>query len=328
MRTDGLFRRTALLAGLALCLGAATVPTQAQSADAYPSHGIELVVPYGAGGGTDALARVFAEAMKKHFSQPITVINKPGASGAICFGEVAAAKPDGYKIGVLTLEMVILPHLGIGKYRTDDFTPIVRLNQDPVVLAVRADAPWNTVEEFVDAARKNSDGMKFGNAGIGGVSHLAALGLQQKLGTKFVHVPFQGNAPAVVALLGGHIDAVVPSPSEVIPHVNSGKVKLIAIMGEQRLKGFDNVPTLKERNIDLVIGTWRGLGAPKGLPPDVLAKLSDAAMKAANDPSVKEAMDKLGLGYSVADGARFKTEIDRDSNYFKNLITQLDLKLN
>ena len=99
-------------------------------------------------------------------------------------------------------------------------------------------------------------------------------------------------------------------------------------MGEQRLKGFDNVPTLKERNIDLVIGTWRGLGAPKGLPPDVLAKLSDAAMKAANDPSVKEAMDKLGLGYSVADGARFKTEIDRDSNYFKNLITQLDLKLN
>ena len=95
MRTDGLFRRTALLAGLALCLGAATVPTQAQSADAYPSHGIELVVPYGAGGGTDALARVFAEAMKKHFSQPITVINKPGASGAIGFGEVAAAKPDG-----------------------------------------------------------------------------------------------------------------------------------------------------------------------------------------------------------------------------------------
>jgi tripartite-type tricarboxylate transporter receptor subunit TctC len=103
---------------------------------------------------------------------------------------------------------------------------------------------------------------------------------------------------------------------------------MLAVMGDQRLKGFESVPTLKERRIDLAIGTWRGLGAPRGLPPDVLAKLSEAAMKAAQDPAVKEAMDKLNLGYSVADGARFKAEIDRDSAYFKALITQLNLKVN
>ena len=328
MKPSGITRRAGLVAMSAWPLAATSPLALAQSGDAYPNRAVELVVPFGAGGGTDVLARVFAEAAKKHFSQPFTVFNRPGASGAIGLGEVAQSKPDGYKIAMMTLEMVILPHLGIGKYQPEDFVPIVRLNQDPVVLAVSAQSPWNTVEEFVDAARRSKDGLRFGNAGVGGVSHLAALGLQQKLGVTFNHIPYQGNAPAVGALLGGHIDAVVPSPSEVSSQVAAGRLRMLAVMGDQRLKGFENVPTLKERRIDLSIGTWRGLGAPRGLPADVLAKLSEAAMKAAQDPAVKEAMDKLNLGYSVADGARFKTEIDRDSAYFKALITQLNLKVN
>lgn len=302
----------------------------AQSAADYPNKPIELVVPFGAGGGTDVLARVVAEAAKKHSSQPITVLNKPGATGGIGLSEVAAAKPDGYKIAMVTVEMAIIPHMGIAKFSPEnDFTPLVRLNADPVVLTVSADSPWKTIEDLVDAAKKSKDPLKFGNAGTGGVSHLAAAALQQKIGTTFTHVPFQGNAPAVVSLLGGHIDAVNASPSEVFAFVQSGKLRALAVLADQRIGGaLAQVPTLKERKIDLAMGTWRGLAGPKGIPADVLAKLNAIAIKTANEPAVKEAMDKQNLGYSVADGETFRKQIAADSALYKQLIDQMGLKTN
>jgi tripartite-type tricarboxylate transporter receptor subunit TctC len=309
-------------------LTAAPMQAFAQAASDYPSRPIELVVPFGAGGGTDILARVTAEAAKKHSSQPITVVNRPGASGSIGLTEVVNARPDGYKIAMITVEMAIIPHMGIAKFSPEaDFTPLVRLNADPVVLTVSATSPWKTIEEMVDAAKKSKDPLKFGNAGTGGVSHLAAVALAQKAGTTFNHVPFQGNAPAVVALLGGHIDAVTASPSEVFSFVQSGKLRALAVLADQRLGGaFAQVPTMKERNIDLSVGTWRGLAAPKGLPADVLARLSAIALKTANEPAVKEAMEKQNLGYSVADGETFRKQIANDSALYKQLIDQMGLK--
>jgi len=319
-----------LLAWLAGAAFIAATPLQvlAQAASDYPSRPIELVVPFGAGGGTDVLARVTAEAAKKHSSQPITVVNRPGASGGIGLTEVVNARPDGYKIAMITVEMAIIPHMGIAKFSPEaDFTPLVRLNADPVVLTVSATSPWKTIEEMVDAAKKSKDPLKFGNAGTGGVSHLAAVALAQKAGTTFNHVPFQGNAPAVVALLGGHIDAVTASPSEVFSFVQTGKLRALAVLADQRLGGvFAQVPTMKERNIDLSIGTWRGLAAPKGLPNDVLARLSAIAIKTANEPAVKEAMEKQNLGYSVADGEAFRRQIAADSALYKQLIEQMGLK--
>jgi tripartite-type tricarboxylate transporter receptor subunit TctC len=317
----------ALMTSVSL-LTAAPMQAFAQAASDYPSRPIELVVPFGAGGGTDILARVTAEAAKKHSSQPITVVNRPGASGSIGLTEVVNARPDGYKIAMITVEMAIIPHMGIAKFSPEaDFTPLVRLNADPVVLTVSATSPWKTIEEMVDAAKKSKDPLKFGNAGTGGVSHLAAVALAQKAGTTFNHVPFQGNAPAVVALLGGHIDAVTASPSEVFSFVQSGKLRALAVLADQRLGGaFAQVPTMKERNIDLSVGTWRGLAAPKGLPADVLARLSAIALKTANEPAVKEAMEKQNLGYSVADGEAFRKQIANDSALYKQLIEQMGLK--
>jgi tripartite-type tricarboxylate transporter receptor subunit TctC len=317
----------ALMTSVSL-LTAAPMQAFAQAASDYPSRPIELVVPFGAGGGTDILARVTAEAAKKHSSQPITVVNRPGASGSIGLTEVVNARPDGYKIAMITVEMAIIPHMGIAKFSPEaDFTPLVRLNADPVVLTVSATSPWKTIEEMVDAAKKSKDPLKFGNAGTGGVSHLAAVALAQKAGTTFNHVPFQGNAPAVVALLGGHIDAVTASPSEVFSFVQSGKLRALAVLADQRLGGaFAQVPTMKERNIDLSVGTWRGLAAPKGLPADVLSRLSAIALKTANEPAVKEAMEKQNLGYSVADGEAFRKQIANDSALYKQLIDQMGLK--
>lgn len=330
MKTFSKIRRHQLLTMLGFmgCISMLPGPVSAQAGADYPIKPIELVVPFGAGGGTDVLARVTAEAAKKHISQPITVINRPGASGGIGLTEVVNARPDGYKIAMVTVEMAIIPHMGIAKFSPeDDFTPLVRLNADPIVLTVNADSPWKTIEEMVDAAKKSKDPLKFGNAGTGGVSHLAAVALQQKSGNSFTHVPFQGNAPAVVALLGGHIDAVTASPSEVFSFVQSGKLRALAVLADQRLGGvFAQVPTMKERNIDLSIGTWRGLAAPKGLPAEVLARLTAMALKTANEPAVREAMEKQNLGYSVADGETFRKQIARDSALYKQLIEQMGLK--
>ena len=328
--TSPLTRKRTLLALLAGATFIAVAPLQAfgQAASDYPNKPIELVVPFGAGGGTDVLARVTAEAAKKHSSQPITVINRPGASGSIGLTEVVNARPDGYKIAMITVEMAIIPHMGIAKFSPEsDFTPLVRLNADPIVLAVSAESPWKTIEEMIDAAKKSKEPLRFGNAGTGGVSHLAAVALQQKSGATFTHAPFQGNAPAVVALLGGHIDAVTASPSEVFSFVQTGKLRALAVLADQRLGGaFAQVPTMKERNIDLSIGTWRGLAAPKGLPADVLARLSAIAIRTANEPAVKEAMEKQNLGYSVADGEAFRKQIASDSALYKQLIEQMGLR--
>ena len=313
-------RHFAALAGLPLFAGTAF----AQSG--FPNKPIELVVPFQPGGGTDALARSFADATRKHTTQSFIIVNKPGASGSIGWQDVMHAKPDGYRLAVITVELATLAHMGIGKISADDLQPIAQLNADQAAITVRADAPWNTVEEFLAAAKKEPGKLGMGNAGPGSIWHLAASALEDKAGVKFNHVPFQGAGPGVLALLGGHIDAVAVSPAEVTTHVQSGKLKTLAVMAEQRVKGFEKVPTLKERGVDLVIGTWRGIAAPKGTPPQVVAYLKDLALKASSEPSFRETLDKQNLGFVYADDAAFKARITQDNAYFKSLINKLGIK--
>ena len=315
-------RRTLVTAAAASVLPGALM---AQGSD-YPNRSIEVVVPASAGGGTDVLARAFSEAAKKHLPQSMVVNNKPGASGAIGMGEMINAKPDGYKLCMVIVEITILPHLGLTKYTWEDFQPIARLNADPAAITVRADAPWNTIEEFLAASQKSPGAMKMGNSGNGSIWHLAHAALEDKAGVKFNPIPYQGAAPAVVALLGGHIDAVAVSPGEVAAHVAGGKLKTLAVMADQRIKGFEKVPTLKERKIDLSIGAWRGLAAPKGTPPEVMAILRAATRKAAEEPSLKESLDKLNLGYAYADADAFRAAMQMDSDMFKQLVSKLGLK--
>jgi len=313
----------AFTAAAALSLGLAA---SAAAQSDFPNHTVELLVPYQPGGGTDGLARTFADASRKHMTQSMVIINRPGAGGAIGWTEVINAKPDGYKLAVLTVELLTLPHLRLAKFNYDDFQPIAQLNADPAAITVKADAPWNTVEEFLAAAKKDPEGVRVGNSGNGSIWHLAAAALEDKTGAKFNHIPFQGAAPAVLALLGGHIEAVAVSPAEVTTHVQSGKLKMLMVMADQRVKGFEKVPTAKERGIDLSIGTWRGLGAPKNTPPEVMAKLREITAKTAAEPMMREAMEKQNLGYVYTDGAVFKETLARDNAYYKSLITKLNIK--
>lgn len=312
---------SALLGGAAAL--AAIPVAQAQN---FPSRPVELVVTFAAGGGTDALARAMADASRKHFPQTIVVLNKPGAAGGIGLTDVAHSNPDGYKLALVTADMVIIPHLGLTKTTYENFTPIIQLNADPSAITVGANSPYNTIEEFLDAARAKPEMMQVGNAGVGSIWHLAAAALEDKTGTKFNHIPFNGGNPAVLALLGGHIDAVAVSPAEVIQYVKAGKLKTLAVMADKRVEGFENVPTLKERNIDLSIGTWRGIAAPKGTPQPVLDTLGDAFRKAAAEDSLKKFMAEQNLGYVVADQKIFTEQIERDNATFKALIEKFNMR--
>ena len=307
---------------LALCLFA-TAAFGATAAD-YPARAIELVVAAGAGGGTDVMARAFADAARRHLPQPIVVVNKPGAASAIGFADVANARPDGYKLGIVSVNLVILPSLQLMKQTSDDFTPIARLNFDPSAITVRADAPWQTIEEFIADAKKRQGALQVGNAGVGDIWHVAAASLEERIGTRFNHVPFQGAAPAIVSLLGGHIDAVAVSPGEVVQHVIAGRLRTLAVMSDERLGGpFAKVPTLKEKQIDLAIGVWRGLAAPKGVPPDVVEVLRKAARATSDDPVFRESLSRANMGEAYLDAPAFKLAMEADRITLRSTLARL-----
>jgi len=308
---------------LAAVLCALAVPGAAL-AQAFPTKPVELVVPYPAGGGTDVLARAFALAAVKHLPQPLIVINKPGAAGAIGWADVLNGKEPGYKVAVLATDLMTQPNMGLTKITHEDFTPIARLNYDPAAITVRADAPWKTVEEFLAAAKKGD--FRIGNGGNGSTWHLAAAAIEDKTGAKFNHIPFAGANPAALSLLGGHIEAITVSAAEVYPHVAAGKLRLLAVMSDERIKGFEDVPTLKEKGLDISIGTWRGLAVPKGTPPEVVAALRAATAKTAQEQSLRDALAKQNMGYAYAEGDAFGAVMARDHAFYRSLIQKLGLK--
>ena len=248
---------------------------------------------------------------------------------------VLNAKPDGYKVGVVFADLAILPHMGQMKFTSDDFTLIARLNADPSAITVKTDASYTTIEEFLAAARGAPGKPQVGNAGIGSIWHRAAAALEDRTQLKFNQISFQGAAPAIQALMGGHRDAVAVNPGEVSAHVASGKLSTLAIMAEQRFPGFDSVPTMKERGIDVSVGTWRGLAVPKGTPPAVVAVLKVAAKAAAEDPAFREALGKLSLGLAHADANAdahahadaFRSAVQQDHSFFKQLIPKMGLRV-
>jgi len=273
------------------------------------------------------MARLFADAVKKSVPQPLIVVNKPGAGGGIGMTEAQRATPDGYKIGVLISELAIVPHLGMTKVTTADFIPIARLNGDPGLIAVRAESPWQTIDDLLAAARKNEGAVSMGNAGTGTIWHLAAAAVEQKTGVKFNHVPFQGAAPSVLALIGGHVDAITVSPAEIGPHVAVGKVRVLVAMSDKRLPApYDKVVTFKEKGPDLVLGTWRGLGVPLNTPPEVVKYLRDATRKTAEDPGFRDALTKANLAPAYMDGEQFQAFMNSQSAFFKGLLATVDLK--
>ena len=320
--------RRQFIHSLAALAATPALPAMAQApAAAWPQRPIELIVPFAAGGGTDVLARALAEVARKHLPQDLIVLNRAGASGAVGWTELANARPDGYKIGIITVELTMIPHMGLTKISSDAVLPVARLNADPATIAVRADSPYRSIEELIAAARKDEAAVRIGNAGPGSLGHLAAAALQDKAGVKFNHAPYRGANPAVLDLLGGHIEAVAVTPVEVATYVAAGKIRPLAIMAEQRIQaGWEAVPTLKERGIDLLIGGWRGLAVPRNTPDAVVQTLRKAMALTLKDPTLRETMAKQNMGEGYLDQPEFKAVIDRDNAVFKQLVDKLGIK--
>jgi len=284
----------------------------------YPSKPVTLIVPFPPGGVADIVGRPFADALSRELKAPVVIENKPGAGGGIGMGYVAKAKPDGYTLLVALSSISILPEADkvIGRaplYQLDQFAPIARLTADPTVLAVRTDSPWKTLAEFVADAKKRPGAISYGSSGNYGTMHMPMEMFAQSAGVKLLHVPFTGAGPAVVALLGGSIDAVASGPSTVIPQVKAGKLRVLASWGDQRLASLPDVATLNEAGFDAVFFQWSALFAPAATPEPVLARLRDAARAAAADPRFVAALASLDTPVQYMDAPELRRFWDADA---------------
>lgn len=294
----------------------------------FPTKPITIIVPWAAGGGTDATARALAKAAEKHLGVSVAVVNKTGGTGSVGMTEGATAKPDGYTTTMTTVELTTTPHLGLSQITYKDFTPVAQINFDSAAVTVKADAPWNTIQEFIDYAKANPGKVRVGNSGPGGIWHLASAALEAGTGVKFNPVPFDGAAPAVTALMGGHIEAVTVSPAEVKAQVDAGKLKTLAVMSDERAEALPDVPTLKEEGITGVtsVGPWRGIAVPKDTPDEIVKVLEEAFMKAAKEPEFVEFMNNNGLGIVIKDSEGFGKVMKESHDSFGELIPKLGLK--
>lgn len=316
-------KNIALWMAAALCLTASVTAT---ANDPYPVKPIELVVAYPPGGGSDNVARAIAEAARPLLSQPTLVVNRPGASGSIGWAYVANATADGYRLSLITPELLVVPVIGIGKTNMDDFQPVARFTDDPSSITVRADAPWTTVDQFLAFAKANPDKVTISNAGNGTIPHMAAAALGEKAGIKLTHVPYQGSAPAVLGLLSGDVLATSVAYAELRQHVESGKLRTLAVMSDKRVAGLENVPTFKERGIDLQFSVWRGIAVPKATPRDVVEKWREVARKIADNPTFQATVSKQSLTPAYADMPELTNSIQRQGQAFKQLVQSLNLK--
>lgn len=320
-----MLRRQVLGAGVAAGAVSLAGPLWAQ---AYPTKPISLVVPFPPGGLADIVARPVAEALSRELGQAVVIENKPGAGGGIGMGAVAKSKPDGYTLLMALSSLTVIPEADaiLGRaplFALGDLRPIARYTADPTVLAVRADSPWKSVQDFVEDARKRPGQIAYGSSGNYGTMHVPMEILAQAAGIKLNHIPFTGAGPAVVALLGGQIEAVSSGPATVLQHIKAGKLRALAHWGTGKLAALPDVPGLRELGFAADYAQWSGLFAPSGVPDAVLQRVRAAARAAANDPKVKEVIGNAGSPLLFQDTPDFEKYVQDDARKMAEVVKRM-----
>jgi tripartite-type tricarboxylate transporter receptor subunit TctC len=309
-----MLRRTVLRLAAALVALALAPAALAQ----YPNRPITLIVPWGAGGGTDATARILASIMEKELKQPINVVNRTGGSGVVGHSAIAEATADGYTIGLITVEIGMMHWQGLTKLTGTSYTPLGLVNADPAGLQVRADSPYKTAKDLLDAIKANPGKFKASGTGQGGIWHLSIAGMLKSLNvdpTTVPWVPSNGAAPGLQDLVAGGIEVVPCSIPEARALIDAGKVRSLAIMDANPPSLYPNVPPLKKAlGTDWTMAAWRGMAAPKGIPKDVEAKLVDAVKKAYDSADYKKFMADRGFGVIYLPPAEFAKFMEKSSN--------------
>jgi tripartite-type tricarboxylate transporter receptor subunit TctC len=298
---------------------AAAMPFAAGAQSNYPNRPITFVVPWGAGGGTDTTARYFAAQLEKELGQPVNVVNRTGGGGVVGHSAIAQAAPDGYTVGMLTVEISMMHWQGLTDLTPASYTPLALVNADPAGFTVKADSPFNSVKEVLDFARANPGKLKASGTAQGGIWHLALAGLLSdvKLPQNSIPwVPSNGAAPAMQDLVAGGVDIVTCSLPEARALIDAGKAKPLAVMDTKATPLFPKVPTMKEASgSGWTVSAWRGIGAPKGLPKDVETKLVTAIKKIWDSKEFKDFAESKGYGTAwaaQADFAAFMAKGDAD----------------
>lgn len=293
----------------------------------YPNKEIELVVAYAAGGGTDAIARLVANAAAKYMPNEKTIVvsNKVGGSGTLALSELMQASPDGYKIGsVTTTNLAIQPHYGNTPFESDSFTPIVQFSAIPNVLVVKKDSQWKTYDDWVNWVKKNPGQFSYGTAALGGTQHLAMEGINLLEGIQTKHVPFDGAAPALTALLGNHVQGAIVNANEAKPHVDSDAMRVLANAGTKKLNSDQNTVFLKDKGF-IGMDSWSGIVVPKETPQEIVDTLQEVFEKAMNDPSVKEEFKKMGIEPAYANQEEFVKTIHETNEIAGELLKKAGL---
>lgn len=289
-------QRRQLLTSMALGLATSALPGLASAQKpALPEGNINFIIPVPPAGGTDLTFRALMEASRKHLDRTVVVLNLPGAGGAVGLAQAALKQGNGLNLNSYTSEIFTLPVFQPLTFSGKDFRPIIMVNEDPACLVVAADSKLGTLDAFIAVARANPGKISVGNSGFGNIWHLSAAAFASKAGIDLLQIPYNGAAPTVQALLGNHIEAFVASPPEVLPQVQAGKMKVLAVMSDKRSAILPDVPTVKEKGIDLSIGTWRAIGGPASMPEEAVKVLHDAFAKGMQEKAFIDFMSSRGL---------------------------------
>ena len=302
-------------------IGALLLWTTVAAAQNYPTHPVRVVVPYGPG-GVDLQVRAMAPTLSRILGQQAVIENREGGGAVIGTNVVKNATPDGYTILFTgTSALAVVPHLrkNVG-YSLDDFAPIGNATGRPLLIAVRADAPYKTLKELVAYAKANPGKINMGSAGPGTTTHMAGEAFQLAAGIEFTHVPYKGIGAAMQALVAGNSDIGFGVPTTMLPHAKSGKARILASMGPQRSEFAPDVPTLKESDYDVVEVTRFGFFAPAKTPPAVQQKLVDAVAQAARDPEFVAAMKKTSTSVLYLTPAELRAAVEEESNHWAEML--------
>ena len=307
---------SAILLGSAAALA---LPTAALAQD-YPTRPIELIVPWAAGGGTDATGRIVAELLSQALGQPINVVNRTGGGGVVGHTEIANASPDGYTLGVITTELSMFTHAGTSPIDHENFSAVALYNEDPVALHVAASSDVTDAAGLIAAIAANPGGMNASGANFGGVAHLGMVGflLANDLpADAVVWIPSEGAAPSLQELAAGTVQIVSTTMPEAASMVDAGEARVIGVLADARLDSAPDVATMTEQTGNAAsFGAWRGIAGPAGLPDHVLARLSEAMAEVAANPEFAELMGARGFGVSFLPADEFGAYLaDRDAAF-------------
>jgi tripartite-type tricarboxylate transporter receptor subunit TctC len=313
-----MFHRAALMPLLLASILAVGAPALAQAQGAYPTKTVTMIVPFPPGGVADTVARPVAEALGRELGQTVIVENRAGAGGALGIGTAARAPADGYTLLLSLSSISILPEADrlLGRkpaYELKQFRPIARFTADPTVLVVRADAPWKTLAEFIADAKSQPGKYNYGSSGNYGTMHVPMAMLESNAGLRLTHIPYTGAGPAIVALLGGQVDALASGPSTVVQQIQSGKLRALAHWGDRPLAALPGVPSLTQAGYPVRFAQWSGLFVPSATPEAIQQRLRAAAAKVAADPAVRQVVAKAGSPIEYLDAPEFQTYWDADA---------------